>query len=101
MQQNSGIEYWVTDAGESELLRRIQADSTPPSPSPQAWGSSTGVESPAISPLNYTPESMAMMGKASLSHCSPAEEWIEVELTADSGACDSVISRKTAEAIPI
>ena len=42
-----------------------------------------------------------MMSKASLSPCSPAEEWIKVELTADSGACDTVIPRKTAEAIPI
>ena len=54
-----------------------------------------------FSPLNYTQDSMAMMDKASLSPCSPAEEWIEIELTADSGACDTVIPRKTAEGIPI
>ena len=59
------------------------------------------MEPPTLSSLNCTQESMAMMGKASLSPCSPAEEWIEVELTADSGACDTVIPRKTAEAIQI
>ena len=59
------------------------------------------MKSPTLSPLNYTERSMAMMDKASLSPCSPAEEWIGVELTADSGACDTVIPRKTAEGIPI
>ena len=42
-----------------------------------------------------------MMDKASLSPCSPAEEWIEIELTANSGAPDTVIPRKTAEGILI
>ena len=42
-----------------------------------------------------------MIEKASLSPCSIAEEWIEIELTADSGACDTVIPRKLAESIPI
>ena len=59
------------------------------------------MDSPTLSLLNYTQESMAMMDKASLSPCSPADEWIEVELAADSGACDTVIPRKTAEGIPI
>ena len=59
------------------------------------------MDSPTFSPLNYTQNSMDMMDKASLSPCSPAEDWIEVELTADSGGCDTVIPRKTAEAIPI
>ena len=42
-----------------------------------------------------------MLEKGSLSAVGNEEEWIEVELTADSGACDTVIPRKTAEAIPI
>ena len=57
------------------------------------------MDSPTLSPL--TQQSMDMMDKASLSPCSPADEWIEVELTADSGACDTVIPRKTAQGIPI
>ena len=59
------------------------------------------MDSPTFSPLNYTQKSKDMMDRASLSPCSLAEEWIEVELTADSGACDTVIPRKAAEAIPI
>ena len=47
--------------------------------------------------MDYTAAS-----KADLSPCSPAEpEWIEIELTADSGACDTVIPRTMAESIPI
>ena len=42
-----------------------------------------------------------MMDKNSLSVLDGEEEWIEIELTADSGACDTVIPRKLAEAIPI
>ena len=101
IQQSSGIDYWITDDGQSELLRRIQADSKPPSSAPHSWGRSTGVGSSGLSPLSYTKESEAMIGKSSLSPVSPADEWIEVELTADSGACDTVIPRKTAESIPI
>ena len=59
------------------------------------------MDSPTLSPLSYTQKIMGMMGKATLSACSPAEEWIEVELTADSGACDTVVPRKTTEVIPI
>jgi hypothetical protein len=101
IQQSSGIDYWITDDGQSELLRRIHADSKPPSSAPHSWGRSTGVGSSGLSPLSYTKESEAMIGKSSLSPVSPADEWIEVELTADSGACDTVIPRKTAESIPI
>ena len=42
-----------------------------------------------------------MIEKGSLSPVSPADEWVEVELTAGSGACDTAISRKIAESIPI
>ena len=37
----------------------------------------------------------------SLSAVGADEEWVEIELTADSGACDTVIPRTTAESIPI
>ena len=42
-----------------------------------------------------------MLEKGSLSAVGQEEEWVEVELTADSGACDTVIPRSTAEGIPI
>ena len=54
-----------------------------------------------FSPLDYTQASKAMIEKGSLSPVSPADEWVEGELTADSRACDTVIQRKTAESIPI
>ena len=107
LQQSSALDFWTSDEGQAELLRRIQSESSPPSSvgkrpmATSAWGSSTRLDSPTLSPLNYTQQSMDMMDKASLSPCSPADEWIEVELTADSGACDTVIPRKTAEGIPI
>ena len=106
--KGSGVEWWLTDDGQSELLRRIQASSKPPRASsapPEALaqagrgrrGAGVNAARLDLSPLDYTAAS-----KASLSPCSPAEpEWIEIELTADSGACDTVIPRTMAESIPI
>ena len=40
MQADTGIDHWITDKGQSELLRRIQSESTPPSTSAtsrRAW----------------------------------------------------------------
>ena len=42
-----------------------------------------------------------MIQKSSLSAAGADNEWVEIELTADSGACDTVIPRKTDESIPI
>ena len=42
-----------------------------------------------------------MLEKGSLGAVGVGEEWFEVELTADSGVCDTLIPRKTAESIPI
>ena len=39
--------------------------------------------------------------KASLCPVSSANEWQEVELTADTGACDTVIPRNMCASIPI
>ena len=105
MQGKTHSDYWITDEGQSDLLRRIQARSeSPPSASSATlpWGRSTSVESATtLSPLDYTAASKGMMDKSSLSVLNGEEEWIEIELTADSGACDTVIPRKLAEAIPI
>ena len=64
IKQSSGIDYWITDDGLSELLRRIHADSKPPSSAPHSWGRSTGVRSSSLSPLSYTKASEAMIGRA-------------------------------------
>ena len=42
-----------------------------------------------------------MLEKKSLSAVNGEEEWVEIELTADSGACDTVIPRPMADVIPI
>ena len=55
-----------------------------------------------LSPLDYTEATKAMLlNKGSLSGLGGSNEWVEIELTADSGACDTVIPRSLAEPIPI
>jgi hypothetical protein len=79
-------DYWLTDAGQAELLRKIDERSKPPT----AGG---------LSVFDYTQESKAMLSAA-----GPAgheEEWFELEMTADTGACDTVMPRKMAEHIVI
>ena len=72
----------------------IHAESKPPSAAPRQWGRSS------LSPLEYTNASKALI-HGSFSAVGADEEWAEIELTADSGACDTVIPRTTAESIPI
>jgi len=101
MMNSTGADYWISDDGQAELLRRIQLESGPTSTTaPRSWGRS-GTSAAGLSPLDYTQASKAMIEKGSLSAVGNEEEWIEVELTADSGACDTVIPRTTAEGIPI
>ena len=61
----------------------------------------SGTSAAGLSPLDYNQASKAMMERGSLSAVGNEEEWIEVELAADSGACDTVIPRTTDEGIPI
>jgi hypothetical protein len=51
---------------------------------------------PSLSPLEY-----ADKGKASLSPMMPQDEWYEIELTADTGACDTVIPKDMCPGIPV
>ena len=102
MKSRTGLDYWNTDDGQAEILRRIHRESKPPDQRPQPWGRSTGVSRSTLSVFDYTAESKAKLDKGgSLSAITDHDGWIEVELTADSGACDTVIPRLTAEAIPI
>jgi hypothetical protein len=93
--RQSKIDYWLTDAGQAELLRRYETTAKPPSSDRAAGSLSNG-----LCVFDYTAESKAMLSAA-----SPAgdqySDWIEVELTADTGACDTVIPRKLCESIPI
>ena len=106
IQSKTWNDYWLSDEGQAELLRRIHAGSKPPSPpaaTSASYGASTGIGSsttPTLSPLDYTEASKALLEKKSLSAVN-GKDWIEIELTADSGACDTVIPRSMAEAIPI
>ena len=50
---------------------------------------------PSLSPLEYA------KSKSSLSPVMPQEEWYEVELTADTGACDTVMPKDMCPGIPI
>ena len=98
IQGKTHSDYWITDEGQADLMRRIQASSKPPS----SIARSTSIESATtLSPLDYTPQSKAMMERASLNVLDGEQEWIEIELTADSGACDTVIPKALAESIPI
>ena len=102
MTSRTGLDYWNTDDGQAELLRRIQSESKKPDDSTPSWGRKTGMCIPSLSVFDYTAESKAKIGSnGSLSAINDQSGWIEVELTADSGACDTVIPRSTAEAIPI
>ena len=94
MQGSSGTDYWTSEEGQSELLRMIHAESKRPSAAPRQWRRSS------LSPLDYTDASNAMMEEGSLSAFGADDEWVEIDLTADSGACDTAILRKTAESIP-
>jgi hypothetical protein len=104
IQKKTNSDYWISDDGQAELLRRIQSSSAPPSSGTAScsWGSSTSVGAATLSPLDYTQATKDMLAnKGSLSGLGGSEEWIEIELTADSGACDTVIPRTLAESIPI
>ena len=119
--------HWLSDEGQSELLRMIDDRSMPPQATsakcnrlgfevgttPQSFmpGRPVGTKSNcsplfsasrltgnSLSPFDYTAASKAM-----LCPVGPAggDEWVEVELTADTGACDTVIPRDLCVSIPI
>ena len=83
--------YWMSDEGQSELLRRYDLRRPP-----------TGL----LAPMDYTAESKAMLLTAGAAGIKGGgDEWIEIEFTADTGACDTVIPKTMAgvnlESIPI
>ena len=51
--------------------------------------------------FDYTTQSKAMLSAATPTGGAVEEEWIEVELTADTGACDTVIPKDLCPSIPI
>ena len=83
MSKKQMTEYWLSDDGQDELVRRIEERSKKPE---------------TLAMLDYNADTKAMLSSAST---SDVEEWIEVELTADTGACDTVMPRSMAQHIPI
>ena len=82
--QGSG-DYWTSDDGQNDLLKRISdRNEMPPS---------------FLSMFDYSDGTKAML--CSTGPSGESEEWIEVELTADTGACDTVMPRAMASHIPI
>jgi hypothetical protein len=78
-------DYWTSEDGQNDLLKRISdRDEHPPS---------------YLSVFDYSDGTKAML--CSTGPSGEAEEWIEIELTADTGACDTVMPRAMAAHIPI
>ena len=85
MSMRDKTEYWLSDEGQSELLRRIDVRAKKPDS--------------GLSVFDYSFDTKAMLSSAATS--SDDDGWIEVELTADTGACDTVMPRAMAQCIPI
>ena len=79
-------DYWTTAAGQEELLRRVQEQRTP-------FQSSSD---PSLNVFEYTEKTKSMLSAATL-----LGGWEMIEMTADTGACDTVIPKKMCEHIPI
>ena len=90
MELETKNKFWTTEAGQAELLRRFDASSEPPAPNLKAG---------QLFVFDYSEESKAMLSSAG--DANAGEEWFEIELTADTGACDTVIPRTSCPKIPI
>ena len=94
--------YWVSARGQAELKKKVEERAKPPEPHMGRWRktgvmTATTAAGGSLSPLDYT--------EATKQHLSPmgpaSEEWFESKLTADSGACDTVIPKNMCPGIPI
>ena len=94
------MDYWISDAGQAELKRKAEERAVPPGPIRGRWRKQSVAAvtlTGSLSPLDYTEAT-----KAHLSPIGPvSEEWFEIEMTADSGACDTVIPKSMCPDIPI
>ena len=102
------LDYWTSAGGQAELRKRSEAAMKPPESRLGRWRKQGDVLSAAtitgtLCPLDYIAASKANANSAGhLSPMGPAsEEWFQVELTADSGACDTVIPKSMCPGIPI
>ena len=84
MSMQDKTEYWLSDEGQSEF-RRIDIRAKKPDS--------------GLSMFDDTSDTKAM--HSSTATASDGDDWIEVELAADTGACDTVMPRAMAQCIPI
>jgi hypothetical protein len=83
IKSKQNADYWMSEEGQAILVGKLSDRGGPPTD---------------LCAFDYTDESKAMLLAAGKVE---EGEWIEVELCADTGACDTVIPRKTCESIPI
>ena len=93
LEEKNNLDYWNTEEGQKALHVKMEERERAAKKERQQVD---GRLHESLSPLDYTAES-----KACLCPVSPAEEWIEIELTADTGACDTVIPKGMCPGIPI
>ena len=82
------MDYWLTEEGQSELLRKAAERNRHP-------------EERGLYPLGYTKESQALLASAGASSNTGDGGWVQVKLCADTGACDTVMPRIECAHIPI
>ena len=103
LKSNSRSDYWLSDAGQAELLRKLEDQRIDQEHRMQKDRNYPRL----LAPMDYTEATKAMMmanSKPALSSAGGAagnEEWIEVEMTADTGACDTVMPRLMCNGIQI
>ena len=83
-------DFWTSDEGQAELLRMITARAKPPERQYKK----------SLFGLDYTTESKAMLCSASAAS-QEEEQCFEIEMTADTGGCDTVMPKDMAKHIMI
>ena len=76
-------DYWTSEEGQATMLRKIKSRECPPAAD--------------VNVFDYTEESKALLYSAG---SAGQEEWIEVELCADTGACATVMQASCARGFP-
>ena len=80
MKKAKELDHWISEKGQAEL-KKMNDDQT----------------HQGINIFDYAPSSKASLCPMT----APDEEWYEVELTADTGACDTVVPKLMCPGIPI
>ena len=87
LESRRSADYWNSEEGQQELLKKIEKRNQRP-PSEQ------------LSMFDYTDATKVLLNSADVKG-DDNDGWIEVELCADTGACDTVMLRKMCQGIAI